>query len=147
MIKVLMLTDLFLNIGISIISLLCGWLIAHIYYVKGNKLKKAEYDKFRKILSSDVRDILLDSNGKNLSVQDLIALLKARVKDDMDTDFLGYKVCPKCESADLNNNPHVEVDYDVGDAGELVNSPIFIPMVTCESCGWSKRIDEHDLLD
>lgn len=140
-------SEIFLNIGISIISLYCGWFTTHKYYIKGNKLKKEDDDNFRKILSSDVRDILLDSNGKNLNVPDLITLLKARVKNDADTDYLGYKVCPKCKSTDLNNNPFVDADYEAGDGGELVASPIIIPMVTCESCGWSKRIDEHDLLD
>ena len=133
-----------------IAGLFISWFLTHIYHVIGNRHKNLELAQnrlFHEKLSEDGKDVILKSNKDNLTILELGALLKDRVKDFNNPEYLNYKACPVCSSQNLFNDPYLEVDSELGDSGEIVHSPTFIPMVKCHDCGWSKRINEKDIFD
>lgn len=126
-----------------------SWLITHIYYKKDRRQKAitiSENKTFLNKLSEEVKSTIDKTSKSNMSVVDLISILKEKVREESN-EYLGYKGCPVCGSESLSNEPDLEVDTDMGDGGELVHSPIYIPKVKCLDCGWRKRIDEKDILD
>ena len=128
---------------------LLSWIVTHIYYKKDNRHKAitiAENKSFLDKLSEEVKSTIDKTSKSNMSVVDLLSILKEKVREE-NNDYLGYKACLACGSESLSNEPDIEVDTDFGDAGELVHSPNYIPMVKCLDCGWQKRIDEKDILD
>jgi len=132
-----------------LVGFFLSWLITHIYYRKDNRNKAitiSENKSFLDKLSEEVKSTIHKTSKSNMSVVDLISILKEKVREE-NNDYLGYKACLACGSKSLSNEPDLEVDTDIGDDGELVHSPIYIPMVKCLDCGWQKRSDEKDILD
>jgi hypothetical protein len=119
--------------GIAI-GALVSWAIAHVYYRRASKDQASLYKK----LSSDLRGWILADTRKHLSVADLDALLQEKTIDPSSSGTLGFKACPKCGSENLSRESDLEVDTDVGDYGEPVHSPIYIPAIACLDCGWRR---------
>jgi hypothetical protein len=59
-------------------------------------------------------------------------------------DTLGYAVCPKCGSENIEPHEELEVEVDVGDDGEPMPYPIRFPAVRCLDCGWQKDVRDRD---
>lgn len=80
----------------------------------------------------------------NTFIKAIVKKYHELVRSSEEEGTLGYIACPKCGSLEIESYDEIEVDTDVGDYGEAVHSPTWIPAVKCSDCDWSKCELERD---
>lgn len=110
-----------------IVGGLISWIITHFYYKKELENQKKRTNNLSKKLSKEVKEVILSQHKENLSIQQLNQLLQKKVikEDDIGSDPLPYKACPKCGNEEL---------YKTSD---IYRDDVYY-FVKCEECGWNE---------
>lgn len=114
------------------------WIVAYIYYKRTFRDQEKLYSK----LSSNLRDWILADTRRHLSVTDLNDLLEEKTVDPESDYPFPYKACPKCGSENIYQDTDIEADVDIGDGGDILQTPIYYKALQCDDCGW--RVSELD---
>ena len=106
----------------AIIGGVITWIITYQYYLKSTEEQRNIYSK----LSQEIKDAILNSNSKKLTVKDLNKLLEEKTIDkDSGGDPLPFKACPKCGSPDLERSSTEHRDD-------------LYYFIKCKKCDWNE---------
>lgn len=106
-----------------LIGLISGWLTTHIYY----KINEKQNLELNKKLSKEVKDIILKTKQRDLSIKELNKLLEKKTFDKDSSDPLPFIACPKCGNKKIEKSTHDDYERD---------ESYFI--ISCKKCGWSE---------